>query len=327
MPSASYPYAYGYVRSLETSLMTSEKLRRITDGTSAEDMLRALMDLGYGRGASVDSVYDYELLIEQELKKTFEAVHRMTPQASVTNLFFLKYDYQNLKIILKNRILGHDDDSLLVDYGTIPVGKLKKAVYNNEVLALPPEMKEVVINARASEDAVSVGYEADKALYKQISRELVNINDKNVVKYWETQADYFNIITVFRARALKDLSLIEKTYLPLGNVRLKNMLSAFDRTNDDAARFLSTPNLDTGIIEGLKYYASNGTLSVLEKNKDNFFIKLFKPLSYNQFSNGPVMGYLLAKAQEANIIRLMMVAKINNLPEKLIEERLRDLYE
>lgn len=327
MPSASYPYAYGYVRSLETSLMTSEKLRRVTDGTSAEDMLRALMDMGYGRGAEVTNVHDYELLIEQELKKTFEAVHRMTPQANITNLFFLKYDYQNLKVILKNRILGKEDDSLLVDYGTIPVKTIKNAVFNNETSYLPNEMKQVVVNARGSEDAVSIGYEADKALYTQISRELVNIDDKNIVKYWETQADYFNVITVFRARALNDASLIEKSYLPLGNVRLKNMLAAFDKTDEEAARFLGTPNLDTGILEGLKYFAANKTLSVLEKNKDNFFIKLLKPLSYNQFSIAPVMGYLLAKAQEANIIRLMMVAKINNLPEKLIEERLRDLYE
>lgn len=327
MPTASYPYAYGCIRSLETSLINSAKLERMMAASNADDMLRALMDMGYGRGSSVESVYDYETLIDAELSKTFDAVHKMTPQAKVTNLFFLKYDYQNLKVLLKNRILNQDGDDQLVEYGTVPVKDLKNAVYNNDCAKLPTEMKAVVLACKDSSDAVSIGYLADKALYKQISRELANIDDKNVIKYWETQADYFNVITVFRARALNDISLIEKSYLELGNVRLKNMLAAFDKSDDEAAKFIGTPNLDAGILSGLEYFVANKSLSVLEKNKDNYFIKLFKPLSYNQFSNAPIMGYLLAKVQEANVVRLMMVAKINNLPQKLVEERLRDLYE
>ena len=68
-------------------------------------------------------------------------------------------------------------------------------------------------------------------------------------------------------------------------------------------------------------------MSLIEKNKDNYFIKLFKPLSKNPFNIGPVLGYLMAKEQQANIVRLIMVAKINEMPQERVLERLRDLYE
>ena len=44
MPTASYPYAYGCIRSLETSLINSAKLERMMAASNADDMLRALME-------------------------------------------------------------------------------------------------------------------------------------------------------------------------------------------------------------------------------------------------------------------------------------------
>lgn len=322
----SYPYTYARVCALEKRLINSEKLKRLMDMNSANDMLRALMDMGYGDGLRVDDVFDYEKLISNDLAVAYKDVRDMSPQAQITNLFFLKYDYQNLKILLKLQILGEQGDDLIGN-GTIPVTHLEKAVIAGELNRLPEEMRVLIREAKAARNGSEIGYMADKAMFEQISKELASIDDKNVIKYWETQADYYNIITVFRAKALNDVSLIDRAYLKLGNVKLKNMQDAFSKTKDEAVRSLSTSNLDSGIIKGLDYFLKNDSLSVLEKNKDNFFIDMFKPLSRDMFSIACLIGYLLAKEQEASIVRVIMVAKINSIPQKLVEERLRDLYE
>ena len=323
----SYPYTYARVCALEKSLINSDKLKRLMEMNSANDMLRALMDMGYGDGLRVDDVFDYEKLISNDLAVAYKDVRDMSPQAQITDLFFLKYDYQNLKILLKLQILGEQGEELIESSGTIPVKYLIKAVNDGELNRLPEEMRVLIRESRSASNGSEIGYMADQAMFEQISKELARIDDKNVIKYWETQADYYNIITVFRAKALNDVSLIDRAYLKLGNVKLKNMQDAFSKSNDEAVRSLSTSNLDAGIIKGLEYFLRNNSLSVLEKNKDNFFIDMFKPLSRDMFSIACLIGYLLAKEQEASIVRVVMVAKINSIPQKLVEERLRDLYE
>ena len=44
------------------------------------------------------------------------------------------------------------------------------------------------------------------------------------------------------------------------------------------------------------------------------------------FTIGPILGFLLAREAEAKAIRLIMVGKLNRLPQEKIRERLREMY-
>lgn len=330
MPQASYPFAFGRVCVLENALVTSDKLKRVLDAKSADDALKGLVEIGYGAGEQVSDVYDYEKLIKKDLEVSYAFVHEVTPEEKVTNLFFYHYDYHNIKVLIKAAILKEEAENLLIPYGTIDIEDLKRALKEGtNKVNLPPEMVEFInICTDESEiEASEIGYLADGALYKQIARELKTIKHKAIKQYFSVQADYNNVLAVLRSRNLKDASLISKTYLPLGNFTLNELYNAFEKEGDDFIKILSGKNADKGLIEGVEYYFDHGTMSLIEKNRDNYFIRLFKPLSTNPFTIGPVLGYLMAKEQQANIIRLIMVAKINELPQEHVLERLRDLYE
>ena len=64
----------------------------------------------------------------------------------------------------------------------------------------------------------------------------------------------------------------------------------------------------------------------MERARDNSLIRLAERGRFDQDTVAPIVGYLLAREQEARCIRLILTAKRNGLPESIITERMRVLY-
>ena len=46
----------------------------------------------------------------------------------------------------------------------------------------------------------------------------------------------------------------------------------------------------------------------------------------NTFSAGPLVDYVLARENEINTVRIILTARLNELPEEQIRERIREMY-
>lgn len=64
----------------------------------------------------------------------------------------------------------------------------------------------------------------------------------------------------------------------------------------------------------------------LEKAINDFLITALKPAKYLSFGPEPVLAYYFAKVNEMNLIRLIITAKLNELPADLVRERLNAVY-
>jgi len=64
----------------------------------------------------------------------------------------------------------------------------------------------------------------------------------------------------------------------------------------------------------------------LEKAINDFLIGILKEAKYITFGPEPVLAYYFAKVNEINLMRLVILAKLNKLPRDLIEERLSAVY-
>ena len=51
-----------------------------------------------------------------------------------------------------------------------------------------------------------------------------------------------------------------------------------------------------------------------------------KPQKWEPFGIGPVVAYIIARQNEIKAVRMILSAKINDLSEDMIKERLRDMY-
>ena len=80
------------------------------------------------------------------------------------------------------------------------------------------------------------------------------------------------------------------------------------------------------VEEGISNYIKTKSLTKFEKLSDDFIFELAKKGKFVAFGIEPLIGYLMAKENETKIIRMIMVGKINEIPNELIRERLRDVY-
>ena len=115
-----YLFLSARIRSLEKNLLTAQRLEQLLQAPSAENCSQLLTDLGY------DPIRD-EATLQESLKKQREAVfaelERFMPEKELLDVFRIKYDYHNIKVLLK---APEGAERLLMDAGTIPAGDLQR---------------------------------------------------------------------------------------------------------------------------------------------------------------------------------------------------------
>lgn len=78
--------------------------------------------------------------------------------------------------------------------------------------------------------------------------------------------------------------------------------------------------------EAIKRIEKEGSFVSLEKAINNFLIQALKPAKLISFGPEPLIAYYLAKVNEINLIRMIILAKLNNVSSNLVKERLNDCY-
>ncbi|MCX5702320.1 MAG: V-type ATPase subunit [Candidatus Omnitrophica bacterium] len=78
--------------------------------------------------------------------------------------------------------------------------------------------------------------------------------------------------------------------------------------------------------EGIEKTVKEGQFITLEKQINDFLVKALKPAKYFTFGPEPLLAYYFAKVNEINLIRMIILAKLNNVSGDLVKERLNTVY-
>ncbi|MDD5618012.1 MAG: V-type ATPase subunit [Candidatus Omnitrophica bacterium] len=85
----------------------------------------------------------------------------------------------------------------------------------------------------------------------------------------------------------------------------------------DYASFLKEP------IEKIE---SEKSFLALEKAMNDFLMEELQPAKYLSFGPEPVLAYYFARLNEINLMRMIILAKLNNAPTEMVKERLNLVY-
>ena len=110
MPQPSIPYACARVSALSKGLLDQQTIKRMADG-SLDEAMRTLLDVRYGNLPDATSA-DCERMIDNTRTQTAAEIRELSPKPAITDLFLLATDIQNLKVLLKARLLGTVDAEL-----------------------------------------------------------------------------------------------------------------------------------------------------------------------------------------------------------------------
>lgn len=323
MPQPSISYACGRIGVLKRSALTKAQIERLLAAPQLAEAQRVLADIGF---LAADQT-DFQAAADQHIRKTCDLIRAVTTDSRMTDCFFLRYDAHNLKVLIKSRQLAHAPE-FLSSCGSIDVEILRHCVADRTYAQLPRELaeglKRLEKRIAVEFDPLLVDAELDKAMYRQIFRNLEGKRHTLAFRYFQAKADLVNLIMLLRVRAMgKDAAFFEGLALDGGNAGKKNFISAF-ADNDQLVRLMGSYGM------AMKQAAQVAVLDVrklpyFEKAADDYLYGLFKPYRYASEAVEVLLAYLLHRQREAADVRLILTAKINGFAPEAVQERVREL--
>ena len=331
MDRMDYGQSVVTIRILEKRLLTRNRLERMIEAQTPEEVLKLLGETEYSQDmADIHGSQDYEIILKRETERVFSIVRNMIKNTGIVDVLSLKYDYHNLKVLLKSKITEKDFSSLLMQAGTIDASKFK-VKFESQSNDLPQEIIEAIDEVQKdfeeNHNPQRIDIIVDKHYFRNLSRLAKESDVKVITDYVEGLIDFQNMITLFRVQKQKrDARFLETVIFEGGTISKNKIVASINDNTDTILNKFKKEKLGTYLVKGLEAFSETKRLSELEKISDNYLMELSKESKYVVFGPEPLFTYLVAKEREINAVRMIMVSKINNISSDKIRERLRETY-
>ena len=329
MDRMDYGQSVVTIRVLEKRLLTKNRLERMIESETCEEVLKLLSETEYSQDMTdIQNSRDYEKILKRETERVFSLVRNMSKNKEVVDILSLKYDYHNLKVLIKSKVFEKDNTNLLMNAGTIDITKFKTKS-ETQSLDLPEEILEAIAEIKKEENLTP--QKIDIIVEKYYFKNLVNLSKKIDVKvitdYVKGLIDFQNIITLFRVQKQnRDAKFLDSVIFEGGTISKDKIVASLNDSSETILNKFKKEKLGPYLVKGVEVFNKTKRLSEFEKISDNYLMELNKESKYIVFGPEPLFTYLVAKEREINAIRLIMVSKINNISSEKIRERLRDTY-
>jgi len=318
-----YPYAVARIRMLERTLLTSKQYNQMAEAKSIDEALKILNETGYAPLNGQITVKNYEEALSTQLAKAYQDVNELVSGENFMDVFLLKNDYHNLKVLIKSEISGSEGDKYLIDGGTVDKTFIKNAFLTKSLDTLPSNMKEAVSKAYEVYGKTMSGQMIDIALDKAAFKDMAIVAKKSesnfVKRYVECLCDMTNLKTFLRIKNMKKtFDMFSEVFVEGGSFGIENFRQSFNADNP-ASGFKSTQ------YEVVAEYMSQG-FTAFEKQCDDYIMSFVKDAKYSSLTLEPMVAYIYARETEAKTIRIILSSKVNKIETDVIKERLRDAY-
>jgi V/A-type H+-transporting ATPase subunit C len=332
MDKMIFTQAVARLRVLETRLLSKVKIDRMIDSSSADDVLKILQESEYASlMGTVKRAEDYNLLLKEELSRIYSLMYEISPDPLIVDIMRIKYDYHNIKVMLKGKALNKDFSHMLIPVGTVNIEKLKLCIESEDYRELNPKMTEALNYAQEVYDELKDPQKIDTVLDKFMYIDMLNrakaTNVNFIIDYIKRTIDFSNIKSIIRLKKQeKDGKFLKEIILDGGDISNDILLKAFEEPIENMASKFSSSKYGEVVRVGIEEYIKNGKLSLLEKYSENYIMESLKKAKYIAFGPEPIFAYIAAKETEIKIIRIIMVGKLNNVDNSVIRERVREVY-
>jgi V/A-type H+-transporting ATPase subunit C len=319
------------IRAMENMLLTQPRMEKILDARREEEITKILQDCNYFSGQfnpSEPAEMDAALTLVRG--RMFNDMLSGAPDKRYVDIFRMKYDYHNLKALLKGKALGKNVDKILMDIGRVPLTVLKEAVESEEISLLPTclgdallETKEVLNTTR---DPQLSDVLLDRWYYQDLTVLAEEIGSPFVQGYIRTRIDSVNLrILVRTIRMGKNVEFLKGTLVDGGNVDLTTLLKiGADRGAGLAEAYHST-DLKEAAQEGASILKT-GSMTQFEKLCDDGVAGYMAVAQTVSFGEEPLLAYMSAHETEFINLRILLMGRMTGLSDDLIRSRLRTMY-
>lgn len=313
------------VRAMETTLMTPARMERLLNARSKEETDRLLRESGY---PPLDAAHPEELdaALTAVWTETLEELGGSVPESGFLDIFRLKYDYHNVKTLLKAAAVGADPTRMLMESGRVPVQTLRRALESGAWGALPEMLADAAAEGREALDATHDPQRCDIVLDRWMYRDMLqtaeNTGSVFLHGYVMTQIDAANLRSLIRVlRMGKGTAFLETVLFDGGEIPRTCVLETAAPGSGlaelyAATRFAQAAKAGAAALSG-------GSLTEFERLCDDAAADYLTGAQMIPFGEAPLLAYLAARETEAVDLRILLLGRAAGLPAAVLRARLR----
>ena len=328
-----YLYLSSLLRARETRMLNRDKAERMLDAPGFEDCAKLLTECGY-EDLSGRSIREVEQALSDRRAMLFREIESMLPDPAVLDLFRIRYDYHNAKVMVKSEAMEQDDAGLLSDAGRVEPDYLVRRFREDRLRDLPGMMGEACTEARTvlsrSANPQLSDFLLDKACFAELKEKAESLESDYARGYVALLADATNLRSAVRIlRMGRDIGYLREALVPGGEISEERLITGISGEGLPAV-FAGTALAKAAQLgaDAVQEDANGrrGSLTVFELACDNALAAYIADARRASFGEECVLAFLAGQENELTAVRMIMTGRLAGVPSDTIRERLRDLY-
>lgn len=315
------------IRHAEKKLLTKQQLQRLADAKNLEDAIKLLNEISYSSELSkLDRPENYEQVLSEVLNKTYKEAMEISPEKSLVEILSCKYDYHNLKVLVKENILKEKFDSMycMLDENEIEAFR-ELALKNDE--GLSKDFKECLDFFETTKDPQDIDIFIDKKYFEKVLSLAEEFKLEMITEYFKAMIDFINLRTFIRCRKQNQVKeTLEKVLIKGGDIETDKILDMFYEDIEILPIKLKAYKIGRVLSKIVEEYKNTNSLNSFEKSMDDYLVEIVRKAKSIHYGAEVIFSFLFAKELEIKNLRLILVGKVNGLSADFIKERLREVY-
>ncbi len=315
-----YLYISARLRAREAGLVGKERLSRLSELNSAEEVLSALVSEGILQGGASE---DPEAALAAVLREAYDTVRAGAPDASL--FAFLQYptDCHNVKSVLKCHYRGISPEALLIDAGTLRTKELQE-LSEQPPEGLPSHMRAAIAQARTayerSGDPREIDFILDAACFADMQESAATL--PLAAELVRVRADLINLSTCYRLLQMRageaGAATLAHAFLPVGSLEKDALLSLYAAGESAFLEYVAH--------SAYAVVFAGSTLSEIERRADDLYMQIARRAAQVPFGAEVLIGYLVGVEYAVKNLRILLAAKRAGADSRTLGRRLRESY-
>lgn len=317
------------IRAMENGLLTRERMEQILDARTDDEAVKILQECGYPEmDPTRPEAMDAALSAAREA--TLADLADSAPDARYIDIFKLKYDYHNVKAILKADAMGADAGHMLMDMGRVSAADLREAVRTGDLEGLPGRLAAAVAEAKEVLDTTRDPQLSDIVLDRWCYRDMDDVAEDTgsafLHGYVKAQIDAANLRSLIRTiRMGKNADFLRGVLFEGGDVDPAAILKISAGGGSGLAEVYGPTRFQAAAEAGAEAL-HGGPLTEFEKLCDDAVGDYLSGAQFVPFGEAPLLGYLAARETEYTNLRILLLGRSTGLSADVIRSRLRAGY-
>lgn len=319
------------IRNLEKKLLTKPQLERLGGAETIQDSFTYLKETAYAEELTkLDRIENFDIVFSSSLNSMYKTILEMASEKELVKILTYKYGFHNIKVALKEKILGEDFSDVYSElYQEIP-DEVKKQI-EEEKKESDIWYRNIAIQAyklyQETGDPQKIEFFVDKQYFQKILETAQSFDLPLIEKYFRKMIDFTNLRSFIRCQKQgQNFEILKEAWIEGGSLCFEEISKYFYRDLQEFAEKYRNTEIGEGFLQSIKEYKKTGLLLHFEKQMDDELTNLLKKAKQITYGPEVLFAYIHAKEIEIKNLRITFVGKANGLSSDFIRERLRDTY-